>query len=277
MRKQSRVTSVGVVAFFGWAMTMLLFSASAVASPQPAPGPASSAAYTVQPGDSLHAISSHFGSSVRAIVEANGIQNPDLIWPGQILVIPAGLDAASPASSDVASQSFPLQRQSEKDAPAPMSSPQQAEAFPPANAENPTATANAEMNEREAAMLDEINARRAEAGLPRLRFEPSLMPIARARSNDMATRSYFSHTTPEGMKVQDLAQATGLDYPVIGEILARNNYPVEKSVEVSMTAFMKSDNHRAHILSSIYTIAAVGEARAPQGMQYYTVLLGDRR
>lgn len=51
-------------------------------------GPA--ATYTVQPGDSLGAIALRFGASVAALAEVNGLANPDLIVPGQVLAVPGG-------------------------------------------------------------------------------------------------------------------------------------------------------------------------------------------
>lgn len=44
--------------------------------------------YTIQPGDTLWAISSKFGVTVDAIVRINNIANPDLIYAGQVLQIP---------------------------------------------------------------------------------------------------------------------------------------------------------------------------------------------
>ncbi|MGB4451838.1 MAG: LysM peptidoglycan-binding domain-containing protein, partial [Bacillota bacterium] len=44
--------------------------------------------YTVQPGDSIWAIAKRFGTTVEAIVRINGIRNPDLIYPGEVLKIP---------------------------------------------------------------------------------------------------------------------------------------------------------------------------------------------
>lgn len=48
--------------------------------------------YTVQPGDTLRSIATAHGVSFTAIVnyEANGISNPDVIYPGQELSIPGG-------------------------------------------------------------------------------------------------------------------------------------------------------------------------------------------
>jgi LysM repeat protein len=44
--------------------------------------------YTVQPGDTLSAIAARFGTTYQAIAAANGIADPNLIFPGQLLVIP---------------------------------------------------------------------------------------------------------------------------------------------------------------------------------------------
>lgn len=45
--------------------------------------------YTVQPGDSLYRIAQRFGLTVEQLASANGITNPALIHPGQVLIIPS--------------------------------------------------------------------------------------------------------------------------------------------------------------------------------------------
>ena len=55
----------------------------------PAPAPEGSTTYTIEEGDSLFAIAAWFGASVEAILEANQIANPSLIFAGLELVIPA--------------------------------------------------------------------------------------------------------------------------------------------------------------------------------------------
>jgi LasA protease len=62
--------------------------------------------YTVQPGDTLVAIAARFGVSVEALAQANGIDNPNLIQPGQRLRIPA-LPTVAVADSDLAAPMLP--------------------------------------------------------------------------------------------------------------------------------------------------------------------------
>ena len=46
--------------------------------------------YTVQSGDTLSYIASQYGTTYRYLAEINGIDNPNLIYPGQTLIIPKG-------------------------------------------------------------------------------------------------------------------------------------------------------------------------------------------
>jgi nucleoid-associated protein YgaU len=43
--------------------------------------------YTVQSGDTLSGIAKRFGTTVDSLVKKNGIKNPNLIYPGQVLKI----------------------------------------------------------------------------------------------------------------------------------------------------------------------------------------------
>lgn len=57
-------------------------------APPPPPPPAEKT-YVVQPGDTLSEIGARFGVDWREIARINGITNPDLIYVGQVLKIPA--------------------------------------------------------------------------------------------------------------------------------------------------------------------------------------------
>ncbi|MCB8943481.1 MAG: LysM peptidoglycan-binding domain-containing protein [Ardenticatenaceae bacterium] len=72
--------------------------------PTPAPQPPTtppptSGTYTVKPGDSLFRIALQFGTTVSAIVQANNILNPSLIYVGQVLIIPGGTGSTPPPTN----------------------------------------------------------------------------------------------------------------------------------------------------------------------------------
>jgi len=57
-------------------------------TPTPPPPPPPQQTYVVQEGDTLAAIAQRFGTTVSALQAANGIEDPDEIIIGQVLVIP---------------------------------------------------------------------------------------------------------------------------------------------------------------------------------------------
>ena len=52
--------------------------------------------YTVKPGDTLYSIARSFNTTVPAIVAANNISNPNVIYVGQVLIIPMAGGAPPP-------------------------------------------------------------------------------------------------------------------------------------------------------------------------------------
>jgi cell wall-associated NlpC family hydrolase len=71
--------------------------------PQAPPAPVSETNYSVQDGDSLSTIAQAFGVDLQAMIDANGLQAPYLLHPGQPLTIRSatknGRDASSTASN----------------------------------------------------------------------------------------------------------------------------------------------------------------------------------
>jgi LysM repeat protein len=53
--------------------------------------PPESIIYTVRPGDTLYFIARRFGTSVGVLIAFNYLPDPNLIFPGQQLVVPASL------------------------------------------------------------------------------------------------------------------------------------------------------------------------------------------
>ena len=59
--------------------------------------------YTVKSGDTLSGIANIFGTTYQKIAELNGISNPNLIYPGQVLKISGGGTTSSSSTYTVVS------------------------------------------------------------------------------------------------------------------------------------------------------------------------------
>ncbi len=70
----------------------------ASATPAPAETRTGRTTHVVQPGETLSQIAQRYGVSVEAIVQANGLADPSLIYPGQTLIIPAPGEAVPTAT-----------------------------------------------------------------------------------------------------------------------------------------------------------------------------------
>ena len=121
-------------------------------------------------------------------------------------------------------------------------------------------------------MWEAINGERAKAGLPALAIEERLVVLARERSNDMMTRGYFSHTTPEGKMIFDFLDGGGVYSPYAGENLARTNAEANQAIQLAVSGFMNSGTHRKNVLNSHYTHLGIGEATTPEGMRYFALV-----
>jgi len=60
--------------------------------------------YTVRAGDRLSRIARSYNTTTACIAQANGIRNPDLIFIGQVLVIPAACQASGGGGGDGSSE-----------------------------------------------------------------------------------------------------------------------------------------------------------------------------
>lgn len=64
--------------------------------------------YVVRPGDTLASIAAANGSTMQAIINANGLSNPDLLRVGQKLIIPRG--TAAPSAGPARPSTYVVQR-----------------------------------------------------------------------------------------------------------------------------------------------------------------------
>ena len=124
----------------------------------------------------------------------------------------------------------------------------------------------------ESDILAGVNAQRTAAGMAPLQLDPNLVMVARERSNDMVQKGYFGHVSPTGDTAFSLMDRYGIPYGWAGENLARNNYPDDETVAVSLRDWMASQGHRDNILGPHYQTIGVGAAEDGAGMKYFTLV-----
>ena len=103
-------------------------------------------------------------------------------------------------------------------------------------------------------VVELVNEQRAANGLAPLKLSSELSRVARAKSQDMHDRNYFSHTSPTYGSPFDMMKAFGISYRTAGENIAKG-YSTPAAV---VNAWMNSPGHRANILNSSYTTIGVG-------------------
>lgn len=127
----------------------------------------------------------------------------------------------------------------------------------------PTATLATDITtvaQAEAEMVRLLNEDRTSAGLVPVQVDSRLMAIARARSVDMATKHYFSHSQPDGRNVFDILNGQGIKWYNAGEIIAYNTYPIEATAGAANRQWLNSAGHRAILMSNDMNYFGVGLA-----------------
>ncbi|TVR68730.1 MAG: serine protease [Sphaerobacteraceae bacterium] len=119
----------------------------------------------------------------------------------------------------------------------------------------------------ESEIMDLVNQERVERGLGTLEFDASLVPVARAHSQEMLELGYFSHVSPNTGTLGDRLNAAGVQYLSAGENLA-----YAPSVGVAHRGLMQSDGHRENILDPSWERIGVGVLSAPDGTIMVTQL-----
>jgi uncharacterized protein YkwD len=127
----------------------------------------------------------------------------------------------------------------------------------------------ADLGVLEREVFEQINEERAGRGLAPLVPVPALRELAQGHSRDMGTRTYFSHSSPEGLTVSDRARRMGLDFRRIGENISRS-WGVEDPARTAVYGWMTSPGHRETLLSPHYIETGVGVALGEDGFLYFT-------
>lgn len=105
-------------------------------------------------------------------------------------------------------------------------------------------------------LLSNSNAQRSGSGVNGLSLNDKLNAAAQAKANDMATRNYWSHNTPEGEPPWIFVSAQGYAYQKLGENLAAG-FENEGAV---VNGWMSSAPHRENLINSAYSEVGFGFA-----------------
>ena len=106
-------------------------------------------------------------------------------------------------------------------------------------------------------LVDLTNADRNANQLQGLKVSPLLEKVAQMKADDMASKGYFAHNSPEGKTPWYWFKEAGYTYSFAGENLA---VYFSDSAELEK-AWMNSPGHRANILNSYFTEIGVAMAR----------------
>ncbi|HRH55951.1 MAG TPA: CAP domain-containing protein, partial [Candidatus Paceibacterota bacterium] len=100
------------------------------------------------------------------------------------------------------------------------------------------------------------NEERTDDGIRLLSRNSLLDRAAQMKAEDMASKGYYAHVSPEGLTPMHWAEKAGYRYLVIGENLIVQRTSAEQVVD----AFMGSPGHRANILREDFSEIGVGVA-----------------
>lgn len=132
-------------------------------------------------------------------------------------------------------------------------------------------TSGLEVNESlEMQMFELVNQERVTAGLAPLVWDPELVPVARAHSQEMFEEGYFAHESPITGSPFDRLAAAGITYRTAGENLA-----LAPTLEVAHQGLMDSPGHRANILEPSYGRIGIGVVSSPGRGSMFTQLFRD--
>lgn len=111
-----------------------------------------------------------------------------------------------------------------------------------------------------------VNAQRAKVGLQPLKANWELSRVARYKSQDMAKKGYFSHTSPTYGSPFNMMESFGIRFTAAGENIAMG----QRTPQEVMNSWMNSSGHKANILNPSYNQIGVGLAKSSNGTYYWT-------
>lgn len=110
--------------------------------------------------------------------------------------------------------------------------------------------ASAELSE----LVDLVNRYRRSKGLGTLAWDERVARVAKAHSNDMVRRGFFSHKSPDGRTPFDRLHAVGIQYHAAAENIAEG----QETAEEVFRSWMNSPGHRKNLENASYTHQGIG-------------------
>jgi uncharacterized protein YkwD len=152
--------------------------------------------------------------------------------------------------------------------------PTKAVAHVPTATAVPSAATTANIEEK---VFHAINRFRAEQNLVPLSMAKDLAEVARLHSQDMATRAYFDHISPDGNTLRKRVLKFGItNWSRLAENIAMNFGQLDPA-EVAVRGWLNSQGHRLNILDQDLTETGIGVAVDAKGRIYLTQLFARRK
>ena len=120
------------------------------------------------------------------------------------------------------------------------------------------------------ALFNDVNAARAQRGLPALAEDPSLSRFALQVAEQMAVRHYFGHTDPNGVTFQDRLRAAGYVNRYAAE-----NMAYDQDERSAHQAFLHSPGHYGNIVDTHTRRLGVAVVAAGDGEIFYVEEFAD--
>ena len=131
--------------------------------------------------------------------------------------------------------------------------------------------ADPELARMETDLHRSVNAFRNEQRLISLKRRADVDAVARAHSQDMVRRRFFSHQNPEGHNWVDRLHRAGVSgFALAGENVGQTNRS-NPNQEI-LGGWKMSPDHRENLVARPYNATGIGIARAPDGTLFYTQL-----
>ncbi|MCH5350194.1 MAG: serine protease [Oscillospiraceae bacterium] len=136
----------------------------------------------------------------------------------------------------------------------PDTTPSKPDTSKPSTDTSKPGTDDSSVSDYEKKVVELVNVERAKYGLSPLTLNTKLSAVARAKSQDMKDKQYFSHTSPTYGSPFDMMKSFGISYKTAGENIAMGY----RTPEAVVTGWMNSEGHRANILNASFKEIGVG-------------------